>query len=135
MATGRPTHLSRRAFVQTATTGTLGAAVIAAASNTALAAEAPAEANARPTDEAPVLPSTDWDGNATYGLQLNPQQAGLLLVRQALWQALPEAEEAFKERLQDYMAQKGTIRIPCGKVDTDAIQDIARWCWETSNHA
>ncbi len=98
------------------------------------------------------------------------KQSDLLLVRQALQQALPDAEEriswsmptywnghnilhfaasknhiglypgpeaveTFRERLQGYAVQKGTIRIPYGKVDTDLIRDIARWCQETGNHA
>ncbi|MDE5696947.1 MAG: DUF1801 domain-containing protein [Lachnospiraceae bacterium] len=98
------------------------------------------------------------------------KQADLFLVRQALQQALPEAEERiswsmptywrnhnilhfaaskkhiglypgpaavteFREELKKYSVDKGTIRIPYGSVDTDLIQKIALWCWETGNHA
>lgn len=98
------------------------------------------------------------------------KQADLLLIREALRQALPEAEERiswsmptywnthnilnfaasknhiglypgseaveeFKEELKKYSVDKGTIRIPYGKVDTDLIKKIARWCWDTGNHA
>lgn len=98
------------------------------------------------------------------------KQADLFLIRQALHQALPEAEERiswsmptywnkkhnilnfaaskkhigfypgseavaeFKEELKEYSVDKGTIRIPYGRVDTDLIQRIARWCWDTGNH-
>lgn len=98
------------------------------------------------------------------------KQADLLLIREALRQALPEAEERiswsmptywnthnilnfaasknhiglypgseaveeFKEELKKYSVDKGTIRIPYGKVATDLIKKIARWCWDTGNHA
>ena len=98
------------------------------------------------------------------------RQAGLRLVRGALRQALPEAEEriswsmptywrghniihfaaskqhiglypgaeaveAFAEELKDYKTDKGTIRIPYGRVDPELIEKIARWCWETGHHA
>lgn len=98
------------------------------------------------------------------------KQADLFLIRQALQQALPEAEERiswsmptywknhnilhfaaskkhigfypgseavaeFKEELEKYDVDKGTIRIPYGKVDTDLVVKIARWCWDTENHA
>ena len=103
-------------------------------------------------------------------LQDEDKQADLFLIRQALKQALPEAEEriswgmptywkkhnilhfaaskkhigfypgpeaveAFKEKLENYSVDKGTIRIPYGKVDTELIQEIARWCLATGNHA
>lgn len=102
--------------------------------------------------------------------QDSEKQADLLLIRQALRQALPEAKERiswsmptywrnhnilnfaasknhiglypgseaveeFKEELKKYSVDKGTIRIPYGQVDTDLIEKIARWCWETDNHA
>ena len=47
----------------------------------------------------------------------------------------PEAVEAFKEELKNYSVDKGTIRIPYGKVDTELISKIARWCRNTGNHA
>ena len=46
-----------------------------------------------------------------------------------------EAVEAFKEELKSYSVYKGTIRIPYGKVDTELIQKIAQWCWDTGEHA
>ncbi len=102
--------------------------------------------------------------------QDSSRQADLRLVRQALRQALPEAEEriswsmptywkehniihfaaskkhiglypgaeaveAFQEELKDYGTDKGTIRIPYGRIDTALIERIARWCWETEHHA
>ncbi len=98
------------------------------------------------------------------------RQADLRLVRGALRQALPEAEEriswsmptywrghniihfaaskqhiglypgaeaveAFAEELKDYKTDKGTIRIPYGRVDPELIERIARWCWDTGHHA
>lgn len=98
------------------------------------------------------------------------KQADLLLIRQALQQALPEAEERiswsmptywkdhniihfaaskkhiglypgpaavleFEEELRKYSVDKGTIRIPYGNIDTLLVQKIARWCWDTGNHA
>jgi len=103
-------------------------------------------------------------------LQEPEKQADLMLVRQVLQQALPEAEEriswsmptywknhnilhfaaskkhiglypgpeavkAFEKELADYQTDKGTIRIPYGKVDPELIGKIAKWCWETENHA
>ena len=103
-------------------------------------------------------------------LQDEEKQADLFLIRQALHQALPEAEEriswsmptywkkhnilhfaaskkhigfypgpeaveTFKEKLKIYSVDKGTIRIPYGKVDTELIKEIARWCLATGNHA
>ena len=47
----------------------------------------------------------------------------------------PEAVAEFADRLQDYKTDKGTIRIPYGKVDTQLLTQIAHWCWETGNHA
>ena len=47
----------------------------------------------------------------------------------------PEAVAAFKEELQTYQTDKGTIRIPYGNVDTDLIKKIAKWCLRTGNHA
>lgn len=47
----------------------------------------------------------------------------------------PAAVEEFAEELKDYKTDKGTIRIPYGKVDTDLIKRIAIWCYETGNHA
>ena len=47
----------------------------------------------------------------------------------------PEAVLHFTKELQDYKTDKGTIRIPYGKVDATLIEKIAKWCWETGNHA
>ena len=47
----------------------------------------------------------------------------------------PEAVAAFKEELKSYSVDKGTIRIPYGKVDTELISKIAQWCRNTGNHA
>lgn len=41
----------------------------------------------------------------------------------------------FKEELQDFKTDKGTIRIPYGRIDDALIAKIAKWCWETGNHA
>lgn len=39
----------------------------------------------------------------------------------------------FAEELNaKYSADKGTIRIPYGKIDADLIDRIAKWCWETN---
>lgn len=46
----------------------------------------------------------------------------------------PEAVAEFQEALKPYHTSKGTIRIPYGRVPTDLIAQIARWCWETGNH-
>ena len=46
----------------------------------------------------------------------------------------PEAVLHFAKELQDYKTDKGTIRIPYGKVDAALIEKIAKWCWETGNH-
>lgn len=46
-----------------------------------------------------------------------------------------EAVAAFKEELQNYSVDKGTIRIPYGKVDTELIKKIAQWCQNTGRHA
>ncbi|MDE6418907.1 MAG: DUF1801 domain-containing protein [Lachnospiraceae bacterium] len=47
----------------------------------------------------------------------------------------PEAVTEFKDALQKYHVDKGTIRIPYGNIDTDLIRKIAQWCWDTGNHA
>ena len=47
----------------------------------------------------------------------------------------PEAVIHFAEELQGYKTEKGTIRIPYGKVDAALIEKIAKWCWQTGNHA
>lgn len=47
----------------------------------------------------------------------------------------PAAVEHFSEKLQGYKTDKGTIRIPYGKIDASLIEKIARWCLETGNHA
>ncbi len=46
----------------------------------------------------------------------------------------PAAVAEFEAELKDYKIDKGTIRIPYGKVDPILIERIARWCWETGNH-
>ena len=47
----------------------------------------------------------------------------------------PEAVIQFAEELRGYKTDKGTIRIPYGKVDDALVEKIAKWCWETDNHA
>lgn len=47
----------------------------------------------------------------------------------------PKAVLHFAKELQDYKTDKGTIRIPYGKVDATLIEKIAKWCWDTGNHA
>ena len=47
----------------------------------------------------------------------------------------PAAVEEFAEALKGYQTDKGTIRIPYGKVDAELIKRIALWCYETGNHA
>ena len=46
-----------------------------------------------------------------------------------------EAVAEFQEELKNYKTDKGTIRIPYGKIDPELIRKIARWCRETGNHA
>lgn len=47
----------------------------------------------------------------------------------------PGAVEEFREELEEYKTDKGTIRIPYGRVDVELITKIARWCWKTGSHA
>ena len=47
----------------------------------------------------------------------------------------PAAVEHFAEQLSDYKTDTGTIRIPYGKIDDELITEIAKWCWNTGNHA
>lgn len=47
----------------------------------------------------------------------------------------PEAVAHFQPDLQGYKTDKGTIRIPYGKVDADLIRRIAQWCGATGSHA
>lgn len=47
----------------------------------------------------------------------------------------PAAVTSFSEELKKYKTSKGTIQIPYGHIDTDLIEKIAKWCWETGNHA
>lgn len=47
----------------------------------------------------------------------------------------PVAVTEFAVELQEYHVDKGTIRIPYGKIDHELIAKIAKWCWETGNHA
>lgn len=44
------------------------------------------------------------------------------------------AVEQFAHRLTPYKTNKGTIRIPYGKLDPQLIGDIAAWCAATGNH-
>ena len=48
-----------------------------------------------------------------------------------------EAVAQFKDELEaaGYKTDKGTIRFPYGKVNTEMIARIAKWCWETEHHA
>ena len=45
-----------------------------------------------------------------------------------------EAVLNFKNELDDYSTNKGTIRIPYGNIDTTLISRIAQWCNNTGNH-
>lgn len=47
----------------------------------------------------------------------------------------PAAVMQFAEELRDYKTDKGTIRIPYGRIDAVLIGKIAKWCRETGNHA
>lgn len=47
----------------------------------------------------------------------------------------PEAVTHFAEELREYKTDKGTIRIPYGRIDAALIEKIAKWCLETGNHA
>lgn len=47
----------------------------------------------------------------------------------------PQAVEQFATELAKYKTNKGTIRIPYGEIDADLIAQIAKWCWDTGNHA
>lgn len=47
----------------------------------------------------------------------------------------PAAVDEFKKELTEYSINKGTIRIPYGKVNVDIVRRIAQWCWDTGNHA
>ena len=47
----------------------------------------------------------------------------------------PAAVVQFSKELQEYKTDKGTVRIPYGKVDAALIEKIAKWCLETGNHA
>ncbi len=47
----------------------------------------------------------------------------------------PEAVAEFTAELQDYRIDKGTIRIPYGKIDPELVMKISKWCYETGNHA
>lgn len=46
-----------------------------------------------------------------------------------------EAVVFFAEELKKYKTSKGTIQIPYEDIDADLIEKIAKWCWETGNHA
>ena len=46
----------------------------------------------------------------------------------------PAAVEEFAEASKWYKTDKGTIRIPYGKVDAELIKRIALWCYETGNY-
>lgn len=45
----------------------------------------------------------------------------------------PEAVIHFAEELQGYKTEKGTIRIPYGKVDAALIEKIAKWLWQNGH--
>lgn len=45
------------------------------------------------------------------------------------------AVEQFQADLTNYKTEKGTIRIPYGKIDEELVSKIAIWCYETGNHA
>ena len=47
----------------------------------------------------------------------------------------PATVEEFAEALKGYKTDKGTIRIPYGKVDAELIKRIVLWCYETGTHA
>lgn len=47
----------------------------------------------------------------------------------------PAAIIHFEEELKCYSTNKGTIRIPYGKIDRELVTKIAQWCYETGNHA
>lgn len=47
----------------------------------------------------------------------------------------PQAVEHFAIELAKYKTSKGTIRIPYGEIDEELVEKIAKWCWETGNHA
>lgn len=47
----------------------------------------------------------------------------------------PAAVEYFQNQLSEYKTDKGTIRIPYGKINDQLITDIAIWCQNTGNHA
>lgn len=47
----------------------------------------------------------------------------------------PEAVAFFAKELGKYHTSKGTIQIPYGCIDGELIEKIAKWCWETGNHA
>ena len=44
-----------------------------------------------------------------------------------------DAVAHFAQALQGYKTDKGTIRIPYGRVDAALIAKIARWCLETDS--
>lgn len=46
-----------------------------------------------------------------------------------------DAVEHFAHKLAAYSTDKGTIRIPYGKIDEQLIAEIASWCWDTDHHA
>lgn len=46
----------------------------------------------------------------------------------------PQAVLEFQDRMH-YDSSKGSIRIPYGQIEEDLIAAIAKWCWETGNHA
>lgn len=47
----------------------------------------------------------------------------------------PVAVASFSEELKKYKTSKGTVQIPYGHIDTDLVEKIVKWCWETGNHA
>ncbi len=70
---------------------------------------------------------TYWKGHNILHFAASKKHIGLYLG--------PEAVKEFAEELRDYKTDKGTIRIPYGKIDPALIRRIALWCWNTGNHA
>ena len=46
-----------------------------------------------------------------------------------------EKPKTINEYILSRDTDKGTIRIPYGKIDAALIEKIAKWCMETGNHA
>lgn len=63
---------------------------------------------------------TFWQGHNMIHFAASKQHIGLY--------PGPEAVEAFQDELTAYKTDKGTIRIPYGKVDPSLVDRIAKWC-------